>query len=352
LVPQLVEHAARYSPSGLTALLSAVKPYQTAPTRRAAIMQALLQGLRAGPGRIPDELKNQADGLANELCQSKDPAEVQIGLELCLGARLPSGFEIANRIAHTATMPEARRTQAIAVLMSLDARMGALNQVPSRLANVIAYSLANSPSGTEELLAAVEQKKVAPSVLLSTSVQSRILNHQRENFRRRYAALTHGLPPADVRLADLVRQRLARFEPARAKVEIGAKLFVQHCASCHQLNHQGTKIGPQLDGVGIRGPERLLEDILDPNRNVDPTFRATILVLKDGRTLTGLLLREEGNLIVVADAQGKEQKIDAMEIEARQLSAQSPMPANFDTQLSDLELQHLLAYLLTQRVKK
>ena len=72
---------------------------------------------------------------------------------------------------------------------------------------------------------------------------------------------------------------------------------------------RGPKIGPQLDGIGVRGLDRLLEDVLDPNRNVDQAFRATTLTLKNGQSLTGLVLREEGAVIVLADAQGKEQRI-------------------------------------------
>ena len=36
---------------------------------------------------------------------------------------------------------------------------------------------------------------------------------------------------------------------------------------------KGAKVGPQLDGIGTRGLDRLMEDILDPNRNVDQTLR-------------------------------------------------------------------------------
>ena len=39
-------------------------------------------------------------------------------------------------------------------------------------------------------------------------------------------------------------------------------------------------VGPQLDGVGTRGLERLIEDVLDPNRNVDPAFRASHVTLE------------------------------------------------------------------------
>ena len=48
----------------------------------------------------------------------------------------------------------------------------------------------------------------------------------------------------------------------------------------------GGLVGPQLDGIGNRGLERLVEDVLDPNRNVDRAFRTHLLTLKNGDVIT------------------------------------------------------------------
>ena len=53
-------------------------------------------------------------------------------------------------------------------------------------------------------------------------------------------------------------------------MEKGHEVFTKTCAICHQIGGQGAVIGPQLDGVGARGLDRILEDVIDPNRNVDP----------------------------------------------------------------------------------
>ena len=91
--------------------------------------------------------------------------------------------------------------------------------------------------------------------------------------------------------------------------------------------------------------------MLDPNRNVDAAFRATVLNLADGRTLTGLLVREEGQVLVLADAAGKEVRVPQTDVEKRTASPLSPMPANFDTVVPEADFHHLLAYLLEQRAK-
>jgi putative heme-binding domain-containing protein len=130
---------------------------------------------------------------------------------------------------------------------------------------------------------------------------------------------------------------------------LGAALFTKHCAICHRIGDQGAKIGPNLDGVGIRGIDRLLEDILDPSRNVDQAFRTTQIVATDGRIISGLALREEGQILVLADAQGKELRVAREEIEQRTVNSQSLMPSNVPDLVSEPDFVHLLGYLLSQR---
>src|SRR5207248_6825000 len=61
-------------------------------------------------------------------------------------------------------------------------------------------------------------------------------------------------------------------------------------------------------------------DVIDPNRNVDQAFRSTTFNLKNGQFISGLVLREEGDVIVVADAQGKEQRLVKTSVEERIVS--------------------------------
>jgi putative heme-binding domain-containing protein len=168
-------------------------------------------------------------------------------------------------------------------------------------------------------------------------------------LKERVAKLTAGLPAVDQRLEEMMKQRRAGFLKAKPDVMLGAKVFEKSCAVCHQLGGKGAKVGPQLDGIGIRGLDRLLEDIIDPNRNVDQAFRSTSLSLKNGQLVTGLVLREEGEVIVLADQQGKEVRVSKGDVEERSTSLLSPMPANLAEQIAEPDFYHLLAYLLAQR---
>ena len=152
-------------------------------------------------------------------------------------------------------------------------------------------------------------------------------------------------------MQELLQRRSSGFSRAKKDVKLGAAVFVKNCANCHQVGGQGAKIGPQLDGVGVRGLDRLLEDILDPHRNVDQAFRQTTLTLKNGQVLSGLLLKEEGEVLVLADSQGKEVRVSKDAVEERSSSQVSPMPGNFAEQISQDDFNNLLAYLLTLQSK-
>jgi len=134
---------------------------------------------------------------------------------------------------------------------------------------------------------------------------------------------------------------LPRFEPGQ-----------KTCANCHQLEGKGARVGPQLDGIGSRGLERLLEDVLDPNRNVDQSFRVTNLALQSGQVVSGLLLREEGEVLIVADSQGKEVRVPKTSDEERSTARLSPMPANLADQIALPEFNDLMSYLLKHRDEK
>src|SRR6185437_6207642 len=107
------------------------------------------------------------------------------------------------------------------------------------------------------------------------------------------------------------------FGRAKADAELGKAAFQKTCAACHRIRGEGGKVGPDLDGVGLRGVDRLLGDMLEPSRSVDQAFRSTVLQTVDGRTISGLPLSNEGALLVPADALGKEIRLPESHLDAR-----------------------------------
>lgn len=222
----------------------------------------------------------------------------------------------------------------------------AFKTVPTRVQQRWANALATSADGAETLLTAAEQGAVARSLLSLAGLRNRIRAAQPRDWEARLNKLTQDLPADSAVRQQLIDARKASFQTAKADHANGATVYAQVCAVCHQLGGQGALVGPQLDGIGNRGLERVLEDILDPNRNVDHAFRSQIIVLKDGEIVTGLLRREEGALLIVVDSTGKEFSLEKSQIASRRESDTSLMPDNLGEALTEAQLRDLVSYLL------
>jgi putative heme-binding domain-containing protein len=132
--------------------------------------------------------------------------------------------------------------------------------------------------------------------------------------------------------------------------ERGRKLFGVDgigCAKCHAIdNHSAAVGGPSLAGAAARFTvPYLVESVLAPSRTVSPVFRSTLLVLRDGQTMTGLVLGETSGKIELLLPNATRKTIPAAEVEERKLENLSPMPAGL-VKTPD-ELRDLLAYLLS-----
>jgi putative heme-binding domain-containing protein len=357
-------------------------------SRQYAFFRAFEEGTTERGGQLSADARAWAADLAGKLLASAKPAEVLGGIELAGKLRLEAAEEALVHIAaspkssekhrlaalnslaaidakkHTALLgrvladagePLSLREQAAGVLARLNhaeahaALLAALPAAPARVQSAIALGLASSSEGAEKLLEAVAAGKASARLLQEKPVELRLNERKLPGLKERLAKLTRDLPPADQKLQELLNRRRAGFGTARTDATAGKKVFEKHCATCHQIGNEGAKIGPQLDGIGNRGLERLLEDVIDPNRNVDQAFRLTTLGLKNGQVISGLFLREEGAVLVLADAQGKEVRINKGEVAERGTSQISPMPANLAEQIPEPEFYHLLAYLLAQR---
>ena len=222
----------------------------------------------------------------------------------------------------------------------------AFRTLPRRLQVKFAASLAGNATGAEHLLELVAEGQAPAAVLLERAVKDKLLAAKPANLAERLARLTQDAVPASGEIQKVIDQRRSDFDPASASEVRGEKIFTLNCRPCHQVDGVGNVVGPQLDGVGGRGLERLLEDVLDPNRNVDPAFHSTIVTLREGDVVTGLFRREEGEEIVLADGTGKEVSLPKKDVIERRASDTSLMPENFGEIISAPDFNDLMAFLL------
>jgi putative heme-binding domain-containing protein len=233
-----------------------------------------------------------------------------------------------------------------------DALARAVAIAPASLAQPLAVALASTPEGADTLLSLAGSGKASPRLLQDKPVVERLKASAVHDVDRRVAELTRGLPTSDDALKQLIDRVATGYATSAPSTEQGAAIFRKACVHCHRLGGEGGKIAPQLDGMAQRGIDRLLEDILDPHRNVDEAFRMTTVTTADGRLLSGLKLRDEGGDLVLADTTGQEVRIASADIDETAISPLSPMPSNVVDQVGEENLPHLLRHLIEFRSGK
>ncbi len=303
------------------------------------------------------QLKELAGPMVAQLKNTRSDTPVRIAAAQA-GINLDRTGAVAALIGvvQNANEPAALRTVAAQLLgpintqPSLLALATALGTAPGPLQQPIALAMTSTPQGGEMLFSMISQGRASARLLQDKPVLDRLTNLPIAKREERIKELTQGIPAADERLKQLTAKLASSFIANKSSPEAGAAVFKKTCAGCHRINNEGGKVGPQLDGVGNRGLERLIEDVLDPNRNVDAAFRATIIAKTDGVVVTGLKLREEGKALILGDNQGKEVRIPLDDIEESRLSNLSPMPSNVAEQLNEADLRALLTFLLNQRL--
>jgi putative heme-binding domain-containing protein len=233
---------------------------------------------------------------------------------------------------------------------SIDETLAALVQsLSASEQEACAKILCSDRAGGEALFKLIEGGKASRWLLLDETLKRQLAATRVADVGRRLNELTRGLPSIDERIAGQIADHRRSFNVETASPQRGREVFEKHCAACHRIGEKGSLIAPQLDGVGLRGIDRLLEDILDPNRNVDAAFQTTTVVTDDGAVLTGLFRRKDGETLVFADQKGQEVSVPAAEIEEQATSPVSLMPANFTDLATPEQIDDLLAFLLEQR---
>ena len=202
-------------------------------------------------------------------------------------------------------------------------------------------------------------------------------------FRERLAAIDKELPGAlldllesaakveDKAVADQLAAHgkgidqtdlMSAFKPALEGGDpaAGKEIFMTHaagqCAKCHKIDGDGGIAGPELTGIGSRRQkEYLLESLIAPSKVVVPGYGITLVTMKNGESLGGMLMKEDARNIVIrmpdpADpAKQIDRTIPMSEVESRQPPVSAMPPMTFI--LSKSELRDLVAYLGSLKAK-
>lgn len=120
------------------------------------------------------------------------------------------------------------------------------------------------------------------------------------------------------------------------------------CQRCHAVDaDSGHRVGPALDGISERRTRlELLAAIVDPNRSLSPGYQSTNVFLADGSVLTGRLIDETGQELVLLDSEGLLHTLDLRGVNERR-DGLSAMPEELAAGLDRNQLRDLIEYLAT-----
>jgi putative heme-binding domain-containing protein len=146
-----------------------------------------------------------------------------------------------------------------------------------------------------------------------------------------------------------------RYDPASVDLagnaDSGADLFSGkgECSSCHMVNGQGGRLGPDLSRVGEdQTPEDLLNSMLNPDAEVAPRWWTIQVAGEDGEIREGFRMNEDSFSLRIMDADANLWSFQKRDIESYERSEKSTMPG-YGQALSDGELDDLVAYLFSLR---
>ncbi len=300
-------------------------------TEGAQVISQLAELFRAAEVRLDDERANsESRALALRVLLRERGPDVERHLQSAISARMPEALQRAAAEAAIASNRVALFTRILAN------RLGTSTAIRRQL---LAGST-RTPELSKALLDALEAGVVDASevdAFVRQSLRSARDGSTRERAERLLAS----------RLGDR-SEVLRNYEQAltlQGDLPRGRKLFGEKCATCHQLQGVGHRVGPDLAGAAGRPRRELLTSLLDPNRDVSPDSINFVAIMRDGRVFEGLIAGETSASVRLRRAEGAEEALARDQIEELRATGVSLMPEGFEQTLSIQDVADLLALL-------
>jgi cytochrome c oxidase cbb3-type subunit III len=122
------------------------------------------------------------------------------------------------------------------------------------------------------------------------------------------------------------------------------------CSTCHMVNGSGGFIGGDLttfsQGLLV---SQVTEAITQPDRDLEPGSEVVHVVMRSGKTITGMIRNEDNFVIGLQSADGSFYFLQRSGVERVDHTSHSLMPRDYGSTLSSTELNDLVSFLLNVR---
>jgi putative heme-binding domain-containing protein len=270
------------------------------------------------------------------LARTRNSALLEPAVEL-----VQSAAPVAVRRAGLDVLARFEDSRVTATLLTLHAAAAA-----SELHPAVRSVLLSRPSSAREWLAAVDRGDIDPNKIPVDEVRQIALLGDAEldaRVAKHWGQLRSATPGE--KLAEV--RRLNNDLRARAGVAAAGKvLFTKHCASCHTLFGEGTRLGPDLTSANRKDRDFLLISLVDPDAVIRKEYVSLIVRTTDGRLLTGVPVAREDSAIVLADGKTEQPvRVAVSEVDELHESPVSLMPADLYRQFDPQQLRDLFHFL-------
>ncbi|MEA1785266.1 HEAT repeat domain-containing protein [Arenibacter sp. GZD96] len=117
------------------------------------------------------------------------------------------------------------------------------------------------------------------------------------------------------------------------------------CMRCHSVGGDGGNVGPSLTNIGsMLSREQLLQALVEPSARLAPGYGTVSLTLTDGQNVTGILLEEHADELILKTAEAEPMEIPLGRI-AKRTNLPSSMPA-MGMLMSKRELRDVIEFLV------
>ena len=334
------------APAMSPALTEALKKLLGQPSLAAATLPLVTKWDKVGV--LAEEVKAQLDKLSATLSDNASPVEARVSAAKGLVAVGGASQEYVVRALARPEMPAALQS---AIVAALDESGGVEAIVPAfgtlkREQQTQAFeAMLKRPEATGALLDAVKAGSIDRAIFAPGDV-ARLRSHPNKQIAKR----ANDLFKVNNAAKDAIIAKLVPEVEKPGNAAQGKMLFTAACAICHKLGDIGVAVGPPLDGMGAHGPAELLVHIVDPNREVDPSFWAFNITTKKGETLVGVVTSENSATVTLATQVGL-REIAKSDIDKRENTRRSLMPEGLDA-LGPEPLRDILAFICGDAMKQ
>ncbi|MDB6073368.1 MAG: xynZ, partial [Verrucomicrobiaceae bacterium] len=293
-------------------------------------------------GALADVMKAQIASLSTTLADkaAPQPARIEAARALVGTGNTEARAKVASTLVESG-VPEALQREIITSLGdsgSVGELVTAMGQLKPNLQSLAFDAILKRPESSLALLGSIAAGKL-DSKTLGPANLARLRTHPNKQVARKANDL---LKSADAGKNKLLATLIPEVEKPGDATK-GHMIFTAACSICHQIGTEGKLVGPPLTGMGVHGPGELIVSIIDPNREVDPSFWAWNITKKNGEAMAGVIVSENSATLTLRNQTG-DVEIKKDDIKTRENTRRSLMPEGLEA-LGAENLRDVLAFI-------